>query len=116
MKIRDWRKWLPFGQVPEKDPATLSPSELEHYLIIDLRTAAEWSQSHIANSHNLPLHRFSVDAELFSPPPNQPILCICLSAHRSTPAVRQLRAAGLEAYELKGGMLKWWRLGLPTEK
>ena len=36
--------------------------------------------------------------------------------HRSTPAVRKLRRAGIEAYELKGGMLNWWRLHLPTEQ
>jgi len=47
----------------------------------------------------------------------QPIIAICLSAHRSIPAVRLLRAKGLEnAVQLKGGMLAWWSKNYPTEQ
>ncbi|WP_027859499.1 rhodanese-like domain-containing protein [Marinobacterium jannaschii] len=116
MNIKHWLQWLPFGKVPQLDPASLSPAQLQQYLIVDVRTGTEWRQSHIAGSHNLPLHRFSINAALFQPRTRKPVLCICLSAHRSTPAVRKLREAGIEAYELKGGMLRWWRLGLPTER
>lgn len=39
-----------------------------------------------------------------------------ISAHRSIPAVRKLRARGYEARQLRGGMLAWWRAGLPCER
>ncbi|MGB0468315.1 MAG: rhodanese-like domain-containing protein [Pontibacterium sp.] len=117
MKLPCWLEWLPLGSVPLIKPSALpcSAGELaEHYHLIDVRTPAEWQQSHIKGSVNLPLHRFSIKHTLCSDL-NKPVICICLSAHRSTPAVRKLRRAGIEAYELKGGMLNWWRLKLPTE-
>ena len=118
MKLPRWLEWLPLGQVESIDPANLPcPTEAltKHFQLIDVRTSAEWCQSHIQGSINLPLHRFSlssIDLDTI----NKPVICICLSAHRSTPVVRKLRRAGIEAYELKGGMLNWWRLHLPTEK
>jgi len=118
MKLPRWLDWLPFGHVPEINPNQLPCDPLEvsdHFQLIDVRSHTEWQQSHIQGSINLPLQRFSLSApELNSE--HKPIICICLSAHRSTPAVRKLRRAGIEAYELKGGMLNWWRLKLPTEK
>ena len=42
---------------------------------------------------------------------------VCLSAHRSLPAVRLLRKHGrADAAHLAGGMRAWWKAGLPTEK
>jgi rhodanese-related sulfurtransferase len=47
----------------------------------------------------------------------QPIIAICLSAHRSIPAVRLLQARGFEnTVQLKGGMLAWWNKHYPTER
>lgn len=118
MILPRWLEWLPIGRVESIDPANLPcPAEAlaEQFHLLDVRTATEWSQSRIHGSINIPLHRFSfstIDLETIS----KPVICICLSAHRSTPIVRKLRRAGIEAYELKGGMLNWWRLHLPTEK
>lgn len=118
MKFPRWLEWLPVGRVEAIDPADLpcqTERLAEHFHLIDVRTYTEWSQSRIHGSINIPLHRFSlssIDLDTL----NKPVICICLSAHRSTPAVRKLRRAGIEAYELKGGMLNWWRLNLPTDK
>lgn len=118
MKLPHWLEWLPVGQVESINPAKLPcpANELaDHFYILDVRTSSEWSQSRIQGSINIPLHRFSISSiDLDSI--DKPVICICLSAHRSTPAVRKLRRAGIEAYELKGGMLNWWRLNLPTDK
>lgn len=118
MKLPRWLDWIPFGRVPEINPINLPDKAADisrHYHLIDVRSETEWQQSHIQGSINLPLHRFSLSSsELNSL--EKPVICICLSAHRSTPAVRKLRHAGIEAYELKGGMLNWWRLKRPTEK
>ncbi|MDI3322772.1 rhodanese-like domain-containing protein [Pontibacterium granulatum] len=118
MKLPRWLEWIPLGRVEAIDPAKPpcpANALAEHFYLLDVRTYAEWSQSRIRGSINVPLHRFSLPS-LDLDTINKPVICICLSAHRSTPAVRKLRRAGIEAYELKGGMLNWWRLDLPTEK
>jgi rhodanese-related sulfurtransferase len=44
--------------------------------------------------------------------PGSDVVAICLSAHLSPPAVRLLRASGLEARQLRGGMIAWSSVGL----
>ena len=111
--------WLPVGRVPEisADELHRLMSSDESVQIIDVRSAAEWRRSHIAGAVSAPIgalrHRLAglhLDAQL-------PIIAICLSAHRSIPAVRLLRARGFEnAVHLKGGMLAWWRRHYHTER
>jgi rhodanese-related sulfurtransferase len=43
------------------------------------------------------------------------VVAICLTAHRSIPAVRLLRARGFEAAQLAGGMLAWRVAGFGEE-
>lgn len=117
MKLPRWLEWLPLGNVPSVDPRDLPCSAdhlSEHFLIIDVRTHAEWKLSHISGAVNLPFPDLKTVIQ-HAGDRKKPILCICLSAHRSTPVVRRLRALGIESYELKGGMLRWWRNKLPTE-
>jgi rhodanese-related sulfurtransferase len=42
----------------------------------------------------------------------RPVVAICLSAHRSIPAVRLLQQGGYDAAQLAGGMLAWRAAGL----
>jgi rhodanese-related sulfurtransferase len=44
------------------------------------------------------------------------VLAICRSGNRSGRATRHLSANGIEALNVKGGMLAWTRAGLPTKK
>ena len=44
------------------------------------------------------------------------LIAICLTAHRSIPAVRLLKQRGFEASHLAGGMLAWRAASLPEEK
>jgi rhodanese-related sulfurtransferase len=43
--------------------------------------------------------------------PDHPVIMLCLSGHRSRPGTRWLRARGIEAYSLKGGILAWKQAG-----
>lgn len=43
-----------------------------------------------------------------------PVLLDVRSAHRSPPAVRLLRRAGVDARQLAGGMLAWRHAGKPV--
>jgi rhodanese-related sulfurtransferase len=111
--------WLPFGRVPE-----ISPFELSERLradrspqIIDVRSHPEWRRSHIAGAVNVPIQELRRRLPALQLDPERPVVAICLSAHRSIPAVRLLQAHGFEgAVQLQGGMLAWWREEFPAER
>jgi len=115
-----WRSrfwWIPFGSVPE-----ISPNELHTKLggdpvpyILDVRTHREWVSSRIEGAVNIPITSFRTDLKSLGLETGRPVIAICLSAHRSIPAVRALRAAGfVDARQLQGGMFAWWKAGLPV--
>jgi len=115
-----WRSrfwWIPFGNVPE-----ISPEELHAKLgsdaapfILDVRTHREWKANRIAGAVNVPITSLRTDLKNLGLEPARPVIAICLSAHRSIPAVRALRDAGfVNVCQLQGGMLAWWKVGLPV--
>jgi len=117
-----WRSrlwWLPFGRVPE-----ISPNELHTKLgddpppyLLDVRTHMEWVVSRIEGAVNVPITSFRAELKTLDLEPGRPVVAICLSAHRSIPAVRALRTAGFAgACQLQGGMLAWWKARLPVVK
>jgi rhodanese-related sulfurtransferase len=111
--------WLPFGRVPE-----ISPFELNERLqaerppqIIDVRSHPEWRRSHIGGAVNVPIQELRRRLPALQLDPARPVVTICLSAHRSIPAVRLLQSRGFEhAVQLQGGMLAWWREAFPAER
>ena len=110
--------WLPFGHVPE-----LSAHELHQKLaadppqVLDVRTHAEWKRSQIPGAVNVPVTELKRRLPDLGLDPQRPVVAICLSAHRSIPAVRLLTAHGYrDVHQLAGGMLAWWRSELPTER
>jgi rhodanese-related sulfurtransferase len=110
--------WLPFGQVPELSAEALHGSIASEAppALLDVRTHAEWSRSRIAGALNVPITGLKRRLPELGLDPRHPVVVICLSAHRSVPAVRLLEAHGYQdARQLAGGMLAWWRSGLPTE-
>lgn len=112
--------WWPFGKVPE-----VSASRLLEMLrqddampqLIDVREPHEWRSGHIAGAVNVPITQFGSRIAEVQLDPQRPIIAICRSAHRSIPAVRQLRKQGFNnVSQLQGGMLAWWKADLPCEK
>ncbi len=109
--MRSILKWLPLGSAEE-----ITSSELSQLLgdptiqIVDVRFESEFEQSRIAGARNLPITRFTRDAiEALQLDPDLQTVCICLSAHRSIPAVRQLESLGFSrVVQLAGGMKAWW--------
>lgn len=111
------RTWTPLGAVPE-----IAPTELHAALqgdeppqLLDVRTALEWTQSRIAGAVSVPITSLSTRLPGLGLDPARPVVAICLSAHRSIPAVRVLRERGFTAVQLAGGMLAWWGAKLPVE-
>ena len=116
--IKNILSWIPFGSVPE-----VTANELHNKMqntdvqIVDVRTSAEWKLSRICGSINLPITHFTQNnIQTLKLDKDKEVVLICLSAHRSIPAVRQLKKQGFnQAVQLQGGMKNWWQAGNPTE-
>ena len=110
--------WVPFGRVPEIEAAELAvfcdgeaPPQ-----ILDVRTWREWRKSRIPNARHVTLRSLKKRPADLGLDPERPVVAICLSAHRSIPAVRLLKRRGFsDASQLKGGMKAWWSARLRTE-
>jgi len=107
--------WLPFGAVPE-----LTALELHEVLhggsppqLVDVRSELEFAAGHIAGAVSAPITSLAERLPRLGLDARRPVVAICLTAHRSIPAVRLLRREGLEARQLSGGMLAWRAARLP---
>ncbi|MGD8842690.1 MAG: rhodanese-like domain-containing protein [Gammaproteobacteria bacterium] len=117
-KLRASFWWLPVGRVAEITATELHDrlSGRRRVQIIDVRSAAEWRRSHIPGAVSVPIQTLRHNLAALQLDVHLTIVAICLSAHRSIPAVRLLQAQGFaNAVQLKGGMLAWWHKGYPTE-
>lgn len=110
------RQWIPLGEVPEVAPRVLAEriAAGDEAQLVDVRSALEHGQSRIAGARSAPILGWPGALDALALDPARPVVAICLSAHRSIPAVRLLRERGLEAAQLAGGMLAWWAAKLPT--
>jgi rhodanese-related sulfurtransferase len=123
--VRNWLSdigarfwWLPLGAVPEVSPAELNSriAAGEGLQLLDVRTALEWRRSRIPGALNVPITRLRQRLPSLELDRNRPVVAICLTAHRSIPAVRLLQGRGYaDVTQLAGGMNAWWRAELPTE-
>ena len=110
--------WLPFGRVPEVSAADLAAQLKTDRApqILDVRTATEWRRNRLRGAVNVPIGALKRRLGGLALDPARPVVAICLSAHRSIPAVRLLADNGFsDVRQLAGGMLAWWRAGLPTD-
>jgi rhodanese-related sulfurtransferase len=108
--------WVPFGKVPE-----ISATQLDVWRsdgtaqILDVRTGPEYRSSHVPGALHTPVTDFGAQLAALQLDKSRPVVAICLSAHRSIPAVRALQEQGFRnACQLEGGMLAWWKAKLPT--
>jgi rhodanese-related sulfurtransferase len=110
--------WLPFGAVPGIAPAELlsALSAPRSPQLLDVRTPQEFVAGHVDGAVSAPITSLAGRLTKLGLDPTRPVVAICLTAHRSIPAVRLLRAQGFEASQLAGGMLAWRAGGLPERK
>jgi rhodanese-related sulfurtransferase len=109
--------WVPFGSVPEITSEDLNGKRISAQTpyILDVRTPGEWETSRIEGSVNIPITSLKHEMKKLDIPAETPMVTICLTAHRSIPAVRLLSLAGFsDVRQLKGGMQAWWKAGLPV--
>nr|WP_250646672.1 rhodanese-like domain-containing protein [Pseudemcibacter aquimaris] len=85
--------------------------------LLDVRTPKEWNDGHIKGAINVPVGEFSTKVSSLNLNGDKPIVAICLSAHRSIPAVRVLLKNGFKnAVQLEGGMKAWRAANGPEVK
>jgi len=90
-----------------------SMAQDDGYTIVDVRTPIERREGHPPGSTHLMLDaipRYTNTLE------DKKVLAICRTGSRSGNAVRYLRGQGIEAINVKGGMVAWARAGLPIKK
>lgn len=108
-----------------------SPQEFVEYsnppLLIDVRSGFEYAMGHAPSAMNLslpriligmiPMFRRWVLPQWFQDlPKDKPIAVICLTAHRSPFAAKQLAKAGFtKVFNITGGMMEWRQLGLEIQ-
>jgi len=108
--------WLPLGSVPEIEARELAQRlESEPGLqLVDVRSESEYASGHIRGARSAPIQSFRRTYPKLGLDPGQPVMVVCLSSHRSLPAVRLLNNDGYDSYQLANGMNAWLREGLPT--
>jgi rhodanese-related sulfurtransferase len=84
-------------------------------IIVDVRTAAEFAQSHILNSRNVPLDEIEARIKELERFKQRPVIVSCATGNRSGSAVAILRKHGFTSVvNLAGGIAAWQQAGLPT--
>ena len=81
----------------------------QNALLVDVRESDEWDAGHAPQARHLALGH--VVGALDDLPRDIPVLVICRSGRRSESAVQAMRDAGIDAYNVVGGMQAWQRGG-----
>ena len=80
----------------------------------DVRSTDEFSYEHIKNTRNVPMELLSAASQdTFK---SETIYVLCQSGLRSTQAVAQMRALGLNAICVQGGITAWKKKGFAIER
>jgi rhodanese-related sulfurtransferase len=79
--------------------------------LIDVREPYEREAGYIAGSRHIELTSLPVEASTLEP--DRPVVFYCRVGARSTMAAQALRASGLDAYSMDGGLLRWVEEGRP---
>jgi rhodanese-related sulfurtransferase len=110
--------WLPLGAVPEIPPRQLAGdlANVPGPQVVDVRTGAEFVRGHVRGAISVPISELPRRLEALGLDRSRRVVAVCLTAHRSIPAVRLLRRAGFDAVQLAGGMLAWRAARFPEEK
>lgn len=99
--------------VPEIDVQTLATERRAGRRVFDVRQPDEYEEIRVPDAVLVPLADVPEEIEQFEG--TDTVYVICRSGARSRKAVEFLRANGIDAVNVAGGMLAWADAGLPTE-
>ena len=102
------------GAVQSAQAATLIKDKKDLQLI-DVRTASEYAEGHLANAKLIPVQELA--QRLAEIDKNKPVLLYCRSGHRSGNALKVLQENGYKnASHVEGGIIAWQAAGLPVTR
>ena len=96
-------------EVPSVTVAEAS-ARADSAVLLDVREDDEWADGHAPDAVHVPMSRISID----DIPAGRPVYCICRSGNRSGQVTDALVHAGVEAFNVTGGMIAWSDAGLPV--
>jgi rhodanese-related sulfurtransferase len=84
------------------------------HVLIDVRTAAEWSSGHAPKAMHIPVG--DIARRMREIPENKPVVIVCASGNRSAMAATTLAKKGYKpVFNFTGGMGAWRSAGLPVK-
>lgn len=98
--------------VPQIDPTEAQRHIDEGAVLLDVRETREWQAGRAPVARHLPMGQVSTEHPGL--PRDRQIVVICRSGGRSQQVARFLRANGVNALNLAGGMQAWEASGLPV--
>ena len=109
-----YSKGLIFANFKSITPAQASEllKNSKEVFLLDVRTAAEFSQERIKGSTLIPLHDLSQSLSKLNNVKNKKVIVYCRSGNRSVSASRILAKNGFIPLNLKGGIGLWQHEGL----
>lgn len=78
-------------------------------LLLDVRTAEEYAQGHIAGATHVPVQELAARIEELAPYRGRGVITYCESGKRASQASELLRSAGFTGVRLLDGSMKRWR-------
>ena len=91
--------------------------ESKEPILIDVRTAGEYGQGHLANSLSIDIYSSDFKSRVGKLDKSKPVFVYCKAGSRSSSAANELSAMGFkEIYDLSGGIIAWQQANKPTEK
>jgi DMSO/TMAO reductase YedYZ molybdopterin-dependent catalytic subunit/rhodanese-related sulfurtransferase len=110
--LRVVREAAPDAAAPEVGARAAAALVDAGALLIDVREPGEWQGGHVAQAWLLPMGQ--VARHRSDLPQDRRIVVVCRSGGRSAAVAEALRAWGLDAVNLSGGMTAWGLAGLPV--
>ena len=99
-------------------PETLATSLGDaRFYVVDVRSDREWQgpRGHVPGATHLAWPEVTREAGSLAPGPDQTVVLVCYTGHRSRWSMRAVReAVTVPVVDLKGGMLAWWKRDLPV--
>jgi rhodanese-related sulfurtransferase len=96
---------------PQEAAAGLERGELQ---LVDVREAGELAEARVAGATHIALA--SLPGRLGEFDRERPVAFLCRSGSRSAIATRAAAKAGLDAANVRGGLIAWSRVGLPLSR
>lgn len=101
-------------EIPEIDVDELERQVAGGAPLYDVREDDEWATAHIDGASLIPLATVPDNVATF--PTDRPAYVICAKGGRSAQAVEFLRARGIDAVNVSGGMGAWLDAGKPAAR